>query len=90
MGVTNGVPKFQRAVDKVVETENLKGTFPYIDNATICGVNQEDHDKNVFRFREVAEKYNLTLNEKKTVLSVPEINILGHCVSHKLIKPDPN
>ena len=90
MGVTNGVPKFQRAVDKVVETENLKGTFPYMDNATIVGVNQEDHDKNVFRFREVAEKYNLTLNEKKTVLSVPEINILGHCVSHKLIKPDPN
>ena len=90
MGVTNGVPKFQCAVDKVVETENLKGAFPYMDNVTICGVNQEDHDKNVFRFREVAEKYNLTLNEKKTVLSVPEINILGHGVSHKLIKPDPN
>ena len=30
MGVTNGVAKFQHAVDKVVEVGSLEGTFPYI------------------------------------------------------------
>ena len=87
-GVTNGVPKFQRVVDKVVQDEDLKGTFPYMDNVTVCGINQHDHNENVAKFKEAAEKYNLTLNESKTVSSVPEINILGHRVSHNLIKPD--
>ena len=67
MGVTNGVLKFQRAVDKVVEVEDLEGTFPYMGNVTDCGINQKDHDENVARFRDAAKKHNLTLNESKTV-----------------------
>ena len=35
MSVTNGVLKFQRAVDKVAEVEDLEGTFPYKDNVTV-------------------------------------------------------
>ena len=60
-----------------------------MDNVTVCGVGQKDHDENVAKFRQTAKKYNLTLNESKTILSVPEIKILGYCVSHTLIKPDP-
>ena len=85
-GVTNGVPKFQHAIDKVVKVEDLEGTFPYMDNVMVCGINQKDHDENVARFRDTAKKYNLTLNESKTVSSITAINILGYCVSHSLIK----
>ena len=42
------------------------------------------------RFRDTAKKYNLTLNESKTVSSITAINILGYCVGHSLIKPDPH
>ena len=61
-----------------------------MDNVTVCGINQKDHDENVARFRDTAKKYNLTLNESKTVSSITAINILGYCVSHSLIKPDPH
>ena len=89
-GITNGVPKFQRATGKVVKVEDLEGAFPYMDNVTVCGINQKDHDENVARFRDTAKKYSLTLNESKTVSSITAINILGYCVSHSLIKPDPH
>ena len=36
-GVTNGVSAFQRTMDKVVETKNLKDTFVYVNNITIAG-----------------------------------------------------
>ena len=88
MSVTNGVLKFQRAVDKVVEVEDLEGTFPCKDNVTVCGINQKDHDENVSRFSDAAKKYNLTLNESKPVSSATSIKILGYCVSHSFIKPD--
>ena len=46
-GVTNGFAVFQKAMDKMVEEEQLNNTFPYLSNITIAGVNQEDHDTNV-------------------------------------------
>ena len=35
MGVSNGVPKFQRAVDKVGEVEGFEGIFPYMDGKDV-------------------------------------------------------
>ncbi|OUC47816.1 hypothetical protein D917_06635 [Trichinella nativa] len=60
-GVTNGATCFQRVMDNILRVEKLKDTFVYVDNVTICGMNEEDHDKNLNRYREVAEKYNQTL-----------------------------
>ena len=88
-GVTNGVAAFQRAMDKLVEEEDLKGTFPYLDNITIAGHNQEEHDQNVQRFLQVISRRHLTLNDSKTIKSVCPINILGFCVGNGLIKPGP-
>ncbi|KRX13315.1 Retrovirus-related Pol polyprotein from transposon 17.6, partial [Trichinella nelsoni] len=64
-GVTNGVTCFQRVMDNILPVEKLKDTFVYVDNVMICGMNQEEHDENLNRFREVAEKYNLRLNNDK-------------------------
>ena len=88
-GVTNGVPVFQRSIGKIVDEENLSDTYPYLDNVTVAGVNQEDHDKNDRAFREMVERRNITLNESKTVQSVSVINILGYQVSYGNISPDP-
>ena len=46
-GVTNGVPAFQREMDKLVQNEGLSDTFPYVDNITVGGRNQQEHDQNV-------------------------------------------
>ncbi|XP_064117671.1 uncharacterized protein LOC135223096 [Macrobrachium nipponense] len=90
-GVTNGVvAAFQRAMDKLVEDENLKDTFPYLDNITVGGLTQAEHDGNIQKFLEVVRKRKLTLNEVKSVVSVPTVNVLGYCVGNNVIKPDPD
>ena len=88
-GITDGVSAFQRAMDKMVEEENLQGAFPYLDNITIAGHTQEEHDKNVESFLRVVKQRLLTLNDKKTVKSVSSICVFGCWVGNGLIKPDP-
>ena len=49
-GVTNGVACFQRKMDEFISEEELKGTFAYLDNVTICGRTQVEHDNNLNDF----------------------------------------
>ena len=88
-GVTNGVPAFQREMDKMVEEDGLKDTYPYLDNITIAGHSQEEHDYNVKCFIESLKKRNFTLNANKTISSVTSIKILGYSVGNGVIAPDP-
>ena len=88
-GVTNGAAAFQRSMDTFISEEALEDTFAYLDNITICGYNQEHHDKNLELFMKAARKRNLTFNESKCVFSVTSISILGSVVSQGEIKPDP-
>ncbi|XP_076037194.1 uncharacterized protein LOC143022734 [Oratosquilla oratoria] len=68
----------------------FEDTFPYLDNITVAGSTQDEHDSNVKKFLEVIQKRKLTLNESKSVMSVPTINVLGHCVGNNVIRPDPD
>ncbi|GFY21845.1 retrovirus-related Pol polyprotein from transposon opus [Trichonephila clavipes] len=43
-GVTNGVACFQRVIDKIIEDERLTLTYPFIDDVTVCGKDQKEHD----------------------------------------------
>ncbi|KRX21394.1 Retrovirus-related Pol polyprotein from transposon 17.6 [Trichinella nelsoni] len=83
-GVTNGVACFQRVMDNILQVEKLKDTFIHVDNVTICSMNEVEHDENLNRFREVAEKYNLTLITTNT-----QIKLLGHIIEQGTLKPDP-
>ena len=89
-GVTNGVSAFQRIIDMVIQENNLKGTFAYVDNVTICGADKADHDKNLQLFLATAEEAGITFNKQKSVICVQEIDILGYRVSKRTIKPDPD
>ena len=88
-GVTDGVTVFQRAMDKMVEEDELNDTFPYLDNITVAEKNQEEHDTNVQRFLQMVQCRNVSLNQSKRVESVKSINILGYCEGSSTIKPDP-
>ena len=88
-GVTNGVSKFQRNIDMVVQMEGLSATFPYLDNVTVCGHTPDELKSNMDNFRAMCQKYNLTLNEDKSILCVQSLPILGYLVSNGKIKPDP-
>ena len=89
-GVTNGVAMFQRTMDSFIQKYDLKGTFAYLDNLTVCGLNQEEHDRNLQRFMEAAKEINLTFNEGKCEYSTNSLRILGSLVKDGNIYPDPD
>ena len=87
--VANGVPAFQREMNNLVQVEFLKDTFSYLDNITVAGHTQEEHDRNVKRLLETLQRRKWTLNNNKTIGSVSSINILGYLVGNGITKPDP-
>ena len=87
-GVTNGVAVFQCEMDKFVEDESLKDTFPYLGNIIVAGRDQKEHDANVRKFSEVVDRRKLTLNESKSIKSKEQKNMLGYCVGNGVISPD--
>jgi len=60
-GLTNAAPCFQRIVDYLIKRTNCEGTFAYLDNITIGGCTQEEHDRNLHKVLEAARNCNLTL-----------------------------
>ena len=89
-GITNGVSCFQRTMNEFIEDEELSDTFAYLDNITICGRTQKEHDDNLEKFLQSARKMNLTYNEDKCIFSVNKLCILGYVIENGTIKPDPN
>ena len=88
-GVTNGVPSFQRVMDKVVKEEGLDDTFPYLDNITVCGRTPEELRANDERFKSAVKKYDINLNDFKTAANKSTIPLMGYVVSQGVMKPDP-
>ena len=88
-GLANAVPEFQRTIDYIVRENDLKGRYPYLDDITIAGANQAEHDCNLLAFYVAASKANLTINEPKTQLSKSEISLLGYKVGYRPVQPDP-
>ena len=89
-GVTNGVSCFQREMDSFVEEHALSATFPYLDNITICGKDQADHDANLEKFMLAAKEVNLSYNEEKCEFSTRRLSLLGSVIENGEIKPDPD
>ena len=85
----NGVAAFQRTISQFIKEENLSNTYAYLNNVTVAGSTQLEHDRNVKAFIDAIRRRNFTLNENKTISSVSDIKILGYVVGNKCIKPDP-
>ena len=88
-GITNGCPVFQRIMDDIIKKEGLQDTFAYQDNVHICGHNETDHDINLKKFLEAAEKWKITFNDPKTVIKTRSMHTLGYVISKGELKPDP-
>ena len=88
-GVKNGVAEFQRKMCEFIEKENLMGTYSYLNNITVAGHDQAEHDRNVTSFLKAIRRRGFTLNDNKAISSVTHINILGYVVGNMTIKPDP-
>ena len=89
-GVTNGMACFQRVMNTFISESNLSGTFAYLDNITVCGKDQEEHDTNLEEFLVAAETNNLTFNNNKCTFSTTSIRLLGYEITNNTIQPDPS
>ena len=89
-GLMNAVPCFQRIVDQIIQDNECAATFAYLDNITVCGKDQAEHDKNLQRFLLVAKEHNLTFNESKCIHSSNTIDLLGYRIHDGSLQPDPN
>ncbi|KAA3671022.1 uncharacterized protein DEA37_0003302, partial [Paragonimus westermani] len=88
-GVKNGVAYFQRLINNIITTANVKDTFAYVDNVTICGEDKSGHNINYGKFLNAAKEYGLTFNEDKTTIAAHTITLLGFQITHGVIEPDP-
>ena len=84
-GVTNGVLCFQRVIDSIISKEKLRGVFAYLDDITVCGEDQEAHDKNLENFLNAVRKYGLTINKNKSQYNKKSINLLGYTIENKTL-----
>ena len=62
----------------------------YVDGMMVKSTTREGHFMALDKFLARAEKYNLILNPKKCVFEVTSEKLLGHIVSQKGIKVDPD
>jgi hypothetical protein len=53
-------------MDDIIKSNALKGVYAYVDNVTVVGVTQEEHDDNLKKFIESACRYNIEFNRDKT------------------------
>ena len=61
-----------------------------MDNITICGKNQEEHDSHLHAFLKAAKSKNLQFNKEKCTFAVTSIELLGYEISNGEIRPDPD
>lgn len=89
-GLTNGVSCFQRIIDGFIKDNALSDTFAYLDDVTICGHTQKEHDYNLSRFLDCAKKFQMTFSPEKCKFSLSTIRILGYEISYNQLRPDPS
>ena len=70
---------------KFVDENDLEASFPYLDNVTICGKDQEDHDANMEHFHETAEHKNLCYNTQKCIFSTQRLPDFGYIIEEGTI-----
>ena len=81
-GLTNGVSVFQRVINNFIKRHNLEKVYAYLDDITVTGTTEEEHDQNVERLLNAALSDNLTLNNDKSKFKVTFLNLLGYNISY--------
>ena len=89
-GLCNAVSGFQRVIDDIIQSYECKGTFAYLDNITVRGKTQQEHDNNLAKFLEAAHQCNMTFKDSKCVYSTECVKLLGYEICEGFLKPNPD
>ena len=96
-GLTNAVVVFQRKTDELIIENSLKNTYAYLDNITIAGITQAEHDSNLKKFYEAATchlchpgitRMNHFVCSRNLPYSIEDIkSVINHCITCCELKP---
>ena len=93
-GLSPSPELFQMKLDQCLE--GLPGIHTIADDILITGQGEtykeaeSDHDENMTQFLNRCEKMNIKLNKAKFEYKCDEITYIGHRLTNKGLKPDPN
>jgi hypothetical protein len=88
-GLMNARETFQRAMDISFIGEKDKFMVIYLDEITVFSTSDDEHLQHLKKTFEKCKRYGISLNPKKSHFSMEEGKLLGHIVSPKGIKIDP-
>ncbi len=78
---------FQAKMDQILE--GLQGVISIADDVAVCGVDEEDHDRNLISLMERAAETGLVFNSDKCIIKQQSISFFGNLYTDKGIRPDP-
>ena len=84
-GVSSGPELFQRKMEQILA--GCAGVVIYLDDILIFASSQEEHDRRQQAVLATLRDHCVTLNEKKCVFGVTELEFLGHHVTGDGISP---
>ena len=78
-------------MDNLVQVEGLKDTFPYLDNITVAGHTQEEHDRNVKRVVECDPSdiaISATINQKSRPVAFMSKTLHGNELHYPAVEKE--
>ena len=84
-GLSSAPSCFQKIIAKIIE--GIPGPKNLLDDIGICGRTLPEHNERLRHVLQRLEQYGATINEKKSVLGVTEMDFVGHHISAKGVSP---
>jgi hypothetical protein len=89
-GLMNSRANFQQAMDIAFNGERDKFVVIYLDDITVFSKTNKEQCYHLRKVFQRCRKFGLSLNPNKSLFSMKEGKLLGHIVSTKGVKIDPN
>lgn len=90
MGLASAPLTWQRAINTILKDNLDQNLHAYLDDLIIFAKTREEHDELLQKVMQLLNKNNLQLKISKCMFYVKEFEYLGHIVSEKGIKANPN
>ena len=88
-GLCNAPSTFQRLMDTVILPEYRSFIETYIDDVMTHSTTFDEHIHHLEKLLQSLQKHNLTVKLSKCKFAQREVKFLGHIISHKQIKMNP-
>ncbi|XP_033745588.1 uncharacterized protein K02A2.6-like [Pecten maximus] len=86
-GIKSAPEVYQRIISEMVQ--DIEGSDAIVDDILVWGANMKEHDERLKRVLGRVREYNLTLSKDKCQFRKDRVTYVGHELSDKGVKPDP-